>query len=97
MRRQDAIQILLAALPDLKARMGVLDLWLYGSVARDEAGSDSDVDVLVDLAENVDLLDFVGIKQELEERLGAKVDLGTRKSLHPKIRLYVERDVIHVA
>ena len=97
MKRQTAIEVLHDALPYLMERMGVLDLWLFGSVARDEAGSDSDVDILVDLKQGVGLLGLIGIKLELEERLGTRVDLGTRRSLHAEVRHHVERDILHVA
>ncbi|MGA2080860.1 MAG: nucleotidyltransferase domain-containing protein [Holophaga sp.] len=47
MKRQDAIRIFLKALPSLKAAYGVRDLALFGSVARDEAGPESNVDILI--------------------------------------------------
>jgi predicted nucleotidyltransferase len=47
MKRQDAIRIFLKALPSLKAAYGVRDLALFGSVARDEAGPESNVDILL--------------------------------------------------
>jgi hypothetical protein len=97
MKRQDAIRILRDALPRLKASYGVLDLGLFGSVARDEARPDSDVDIVVSLDAQVDLFGVVRLKLELEDLLGSKVDLGTWESLNPKLRSYVERDIIHVA
>lgn len=97
MNRLEVIKLLHEALPELRERRGVQDLWIFGSTARNEAGPDSDVDILVSLEEGVDLFAFVGIKLELEELLGIKVDLGTWKSLHPRIRPYVEKEVIHVA
>jgi len=97
MKRQEAIRILRDALPRLKASYGVLDLGLFGSVARDEARPDSDVDIVVALDDRVDLFGVVRLKLELEDILGAKVDLGTWESLNPKVRPYVEKDVIHVA
>jgi len=97
MKRQDAIQILHNALPRLKASYGVQDIAIFGSVARDEAGPDSDVDLLVALDDKVDLFAFVGLKLELESLLGIKVDLGEWKTLHPKMRPQVEKDIIHVA
>jgi predicted nucleotidyltransferase len=66
-------------------------------VARGEAEPGSDIDILVSLEDRVDLFAFIGIKRELEELLGTRVDLGTWKSLHLRIRPYVEKDMIHVA
>ena len=97
MNRDETLKILHDALPRLKASFGVQDMALFGSVARNEAGPESDVDILVSLDDGIDLLEFVGLKLELEEILGVKVDLGTWKNLHPKMRPYVEKDIVHVA
>jgi predicted nucleotidyltransferase len=97
MKRQDALRILKNALPGLKKTFGVQDLALFGSVARDEAGPESDIDILIVPNDNFSLFDLVELKQELESILGTKVDLGTWDSLNPKVRPFAERDVIHVA
>ena len=57
---------------------------LFGSCARGEMKKGSDIDILIELDKNVSLLDFVGIKIEIEEVLNKKVDLveySTIKSL----------------
>ena len=54
---------------------------LFGSHARDEAGPDSDVDLLVELSRPMGL-EFFGIEEEFSHRLGVKVDLHTERSLH---------------
>lgn len=51
MNREEAVKILHEALPGLRQRYGVLDLGLFESVARNEAGPDSDVDILVTLTQ----------------------------------------------
>jgi uncharacterized protein len=48
-------------------------VWVFGSFARNEEKSDSDLDLLVNLGKRVDLLDFIGIEQELSKSLGVKV------------------------
>ena len=62
---------------------------LFGSCARGEAKKGSDVDLLVSLPKGASLLDFIGIKQELEDVLGTEVDLveyrAIKKSLRQKI------------
>lgn len=55
---------------------------VFGSVARGADGVDSDVDLLVDAAPDLDLLDLVDAAQELEELLGRSVDIVTSRSLH---------------
>jgi hypothetical protein len=96
-RRQEAIRILHDALPRLRAAYGVQDMAIFGSVARDEAGPDSDIDILVSLDRGVGLIKFSSLGSTLEELLGTKVDLLTWNSLNPRIRSCVEKDVIHVA
>ncbi|MGA2079944.1 MAG: nucleotidyltransferase family protein [Holophaga sp.] len=97
MRRNDAIRILRSALPVLRDKYGVKDLALFGSVARDEATSQSDVDILVTFNGPATFDGFLGLEETLESLLGGKVDLVTDKALKPLIRPSVERDLIHVA
>lgn len=54
---------------------------VFGSFARNENRQDSDIDLIVDFLDTYDLLDLVGLKQELEDALGRKVDLVTFKSI----------------
>jgi len=66
---------------DLK-RAGV-----FGSVVRGELGEDSDVDILVEIErDDMSLLDFVGIKLELEDALGRKVDLVEYATIKPLLK-----------
>jgi hypothetical protein len=60
--------------------------YLHGSRLRGEASPESDLDVLVDFEDSeagrqVSLLDFIALKQELEDLLGMEIDLGERKAL----------------
>lgn len=82
-------------LPILK-RYGIRRASIFGSFARGEDREDSDIDILVEFDEESSLLDLVGLKIELEEALGKKVDVLTYKSLHPllKDRILREQRVI---
>jgi hypothetical protein len=65
-------------------RYGIKKAGLFGSVVRGELREDSDLDILVQIEGETSLLDFVGLKLDLEDRLGRKVDLveySTIKSL----------------
>lgn len=73
---------------------GVKSLLLFGSVARDEARADSDVDLLVEFDYPVGLFTFVRLKRYLEEILKSSVDLGTPDSLKPYLREPVLREAI---
>lgn len=54
---------------------------VFGSVARNEARADSDVDVLVEFHETPDLIDFIQLQQRIEEIVGIRVDLVTPSGL----------------
>lgn len=69
---------------------------IFGSYARGENNEKSDLDILVDLEEPLDLLEIIGLEQELTENLGIKVDLITAHSLSPQLKHYVEKDFIPI-
>ena len=54
---------------------------VFGSVVRNENTPESDIDLLVDFSSEDDLLDIIGLKQDLEEVFGCHVDLLTFNSL----------------
>lgn len=59
---------------------------LFGSIVRGEATKKSDIDILVEFKGEKSLLDLAGLKIELEELLGRKVDILTYNSLYPLLR-----------
>ena len=69
---------------------------VFGSLARGEIQEDSDIDLLVRFKGEKSLLDLAGLKIDLEELLGEKVDVLTYDSLHPllKDRILGEQKVI---
>lgn len=73
------------AVPLLKSH-GVSRAGLFGSAARGDMGEESDIDILVDIESDISLLEFVGIKQELEERLGRSVDLVEYDTIKPSLK-----------
>jgi len=97
MRRDEVLQVLESHLPELRERFGVSSLRVFGSVARDDAVSGSDVDVLVDFDRTPSLFEFLRLRGFLEDLLGNKVDLITESGLKDRVRPYVERDAISVA
>ena len=72
-------------LPVLK-RFGVKKAAIFGSLAKGEESRESDVDILVEFETGKSLLDLAGLKIELEETLGRKVDVLTYESLHPLLK-----------
>lgn len=77
MKKSEVIRILKRQRKELEEHFNVSSLSLFGSVARDEASADSDVDLLVEFSEPVGLFQFIELQQRLEELLDCKVDLGT--------------------
>jgi len=59
---------------------------IFGSVVRGEENKESDLDILVEIVGRMSLLDFAGLKLELEEALGQRVDLGEYSTIKPIIK-----------
>lgn len=96
MNRAETLQLLAQHKPELMRRFGVVELALFGSVARDEARPGSDLDVLVRFDGPADSQRYFGLQFYLEDLVGQPVDLVTDKALRPELRPSVERDAIHV-
>jgi uncharacterized protein len=97
MDRDQVIATLRDYEPELKT-IGVLSASVFGSVARDEAGPDSDVDVAVRLAEGFSQggLDYFWQLEQLQQRLsrllGCKVDLVTEPVRKERLKAAIDRD-----
>ncbi len=70
----------------LAAAQGARRVRVFGSVARGLDKEGSDLDLLVDLPRGTSLLRIVGLKLDLEDALGVKVDLCTEAELHPDLK-----------
>ncbi|MBI5831471.1 MAG: nucleotidyltransferase family protein [Armatimonadetes bacterium] len=81
------------------SELGIAGLSVFGSVARGEAGPDSDVNMLVDLdpAKRVSRFGFVGIQLALEDLLGVKVDLVERSAVRERWREDIENEAVRAA
>jgi hypothetical protein len=97
MTRADIITRLAARQAELRERFGLEWLGLFGSAARDEMGTDSDVDILVKFAGPARWDSYVNLRAALEELVERRVDLVTETGLKPRARASVERDFIRVA
>lgn len=82
-------------LPVLR-KHGVTRAGIFGSVVRGEATPESDVDILIELGGQVSLLDFIGIKLELEDALGRRVDLGDYAAIKPGLRERILREEVRI-
>jgi uncharacterized protein len=74
--------------------LGATSVSLFGSVARGDAGDDSDIDLLVDVGESVTLLDLARMQAEAERILETAVDVVPADSLKPSLRTSVRADAV---
>ena len=87
-----------SGLEAIAARHGIRSIALFGSAARNEAGPDSDIDIVIDLepTSTIGLFEHVGVADELSRLFGRRVDLVTWKALRPRMRATVEREAITI-
>lgn len=79
---------------EVARRRNASNVRLFGSVARGEATSESDIDLLVDLGARVSLVGLAGLERELAELLGCDVDVVPAASLKPGLIAAVEAEAI---
>ena len=96
MRRDEAIRRLAEARTALAAHH-VKTLYLFGSVARNEASDESDVDLLVEFARTPSLFEFARLRRALSEVLGRPVDLVTRTALKEQLRSRILAEAVRAA
>ena len=96
MKKQLILDLLVRGKPELQARFGVTSLALFGSISRDEATDDSDVDILVAFDGPATSKRYFGVQFYLEDLLGCPVDLVTEKALRPELRPYIEEELVNV-
>ena len=86
-RRRDAIRA-------IALKHGASNLRLFGSVVRGEERPDSDIDLLIDLAETRGFVDYLALVDELENLFGRRVDVIIRRSLSPHFHPYIEAEAL---
>lgn len=89
-------KILRQRLPKLTQEYNISYLGIFGSYVRGEQKEDSDLDILVEFSKEPDLLEFIGLKQELSEILGVEVDLVMKNALKPRIGKRILEEVVQV-
>ena len=80
----------------LAAKHGARNVRLFGSVVRGESDEKSDVDFLVEMEPGRSLLDRAGLIVDLEQLLGAKVDVANERALRKRIRARVLQEAVPV-
>ncbi len=84
-------------MPALQQDFHVHSVAVFGSVARNEAKRNSDIDILVEFERPPGLVQFMRLKFLLEERLGKSVDLVTPKALKPTMKTQILKEAIRIA
>lgn len=81
--------------PELQRKYPVSRLGIFGSYARGEATNESDIDIAVEISAPMGL-NFIAMADEIEELLGIKTDVVSRRSIKPRYLHSVEKDIIYV-
>ncbi len=92
---EDIKQKLTTLKPELMRKYPLAYIGIFGSVARGDNRVDSDVDIIVDFTKTVGIR-FVDLAEELEQRLGRKVDLVERDALRDRLYKFIEPDIVYV-
>jgi uncharacterized protein len=80
----------------LRSKFGIKSLFLFGSVARNEATQDSDLDFMVSFEGAITFDKYINLKLFLEDMFGKKIDLAIEGSLKPQIRQKITEESIDV-
>ena len=96
MNCSEALNRLAAVKPELMKQFGVTRLALFGSIVRDSARRDSDLDILVSFDGPATSARYFGVQFYLEDLFGCQVDLVTEKALRQELRPYIEREAVYV-
>jgi uncharacterized protein len=97
MRRDDVISRIRKHADAIRAE-GATALYLFGSAARDEIGTASDIDVFVEYApeSGFSLLNMSGIRLIIKDEIGREVDITTRNALRPPLKDRILSEAIRV-
>ena len=96
MNRSRALELLTQSKPTLAARYGVTQRDLFGSTARNDARSDSDIDILVAFDGPATSERYFGVQFYLEDLFGCQIDLVTEKALRVELRPFIEKEAVRV-
>lgn len=97
MERNETIKAISENLEEIREKYHVDSIALFGSIARDDANPDSDVDVLVSFRTVPSLFGFLDLKEYLENKLARPVDLVTEKALKKQLRDQILTEAVIVS
>lgn len=89
-------KIIISEMPYLINEYGVKEIGVFGSVVRGEQKKDSDIDVLVEFSEPIGLFKYAELQRYLENKLGKKVDLVSKKGLKRVIKDEILNETVYI-
>ncbi|MBQ6473334.1 MAG: nucleotidyltransferase family protein [Victivallales bacterium] len=96
MYQLDRLQQLRSEILEIARKHNAEKVYVFGSCARKEERPESDVDLLVDFNQDATLFDQVDIRDEIHSLLNCKVDVVSRRGLHPYIKRRVLAEAIEL-
>jgi len=93
---EDLKKILREHKEELNKKYGVIEIGIFGSYVKNKQDEVSDVDILVEFSESIDLLTFVNLKNYLSDLLNINVDLVMKKVLKPRIGQRILQEVMYI-
>jgi len=96
MNRDTILKMLTEHQAELISRYGIRRLGLFGSYARGKQKKTSDIDILVSFNKEIDLFDFIDLREYLESHLKTKIDLVMETALKPAIAKHILSEVEYV-
>jgi uncharacterized protein len=96
MAKEEILNTIRSNKPEMEALYGVKRLGLFGSYVREMNRKKSDIDILVAFSRDIDLFDFLDLREYLESRLHSKVDLVMESALKPAIGKRILSEVEYV-
>ena len=81
--------------PELEKNFHVSSIGIFGSVARNESSSESDVDIVVDFDQPIGI-SFIDLANLLEEKIETHVDLVSKKGIRPQYLSSIEKEIVYV-
>jgi uncharacterized protein len=96
MKKQKIIHIININKSEMIERFGVQKVGLFGSCVRGQENESSDIDILVSFNRDVDLFEFIDLREYLESKLKARIDLVMEAALKPSIGNRIRSEVEYV-
>lgn len=94
--KAEIISLLKAKRPEIIDRYHITQIGIFGSVVRDQAGSESDIDIIVDFNDEASLLDHSGLKIYLERLFGESVDVVPERGIRNELKTSILSEVVYI-